>query len=72
MKNQENVICLTRYEAIKTILLMYCGATNACGLFKNFVVVVGGKGAKCQSVLIQQTKAPQLALTGSGASFSLL
>lgn len=41
MKNQENVICLTRYEAIKTILLMYCGATNACGLFKNFVVVVG-------------------------------
>lgn len=71
MKNQENVICLTRYEAIKTILLMYCGATNACGLFKNFVVV-GGKGAKCQSVLIQQTKAPQLALTGSGASFSLL
>lgn len=39
MKNQENVICLTRYEAIKTILLMYCGATNACGLFKNFVVV---------------------------------
>lgn len=44
MKNQENVICLTRYEAIKTILLMYCGATNACGLFKNFVVVVGERG----------------------------
>lgn len=44
MRNQENLICLTRYEAIKTTLLMYGGATNACGLFKNFVVVVGERG----------------------------
>ena len=40
------------------------------GSFRIFFV--GGGEVKCQSILIQQTNTSQLALTASGASFSLL